>query len=68
MLSVPVGERWRNEATLNDCDHVYVEGIRLDEVTLDKFGHFKSASRAASSGQRTQELTVSIPYNGQSRT
>ena len=61
MLSVPVGERWRNEATLNDCDHVYVEGIRLDEVTPDKSGHFQSASRAASSSQRTQELTVSIP-------
>ena len=60
MLSVPVGERWRNEATLNDCDHVYVEGIRLDEVTLDKFGHFEAVSRAASS-QRTQTSTVSIP-------
>ena len=62
MLGVPTGEKWRNEATLSDCDHIYVEGIRLDEVALDKVGHPKSASRAVSSSQHTQTPTVSIPF------
>ena len=60
MLSVPVEERRKDEVPLKDCDHVYVERIRLDEVTLDKFRHFNSASRADSS-QRTQTSAVSIP-------
>lgn len=59
MLGVPTGKRWKNEATLSDCDHIYVEGIRLDEVALDKFGHQKSA---ATSSQYTQPSMVSIPF------
>jgi len=64
MLSVPVGERWKNEATLNGCDHIFVEGIRLDEVIPDTF---KSSSRAATS-QRIQTSTVSIPFISQPST
>lgn len=64
MLDVPTRERWKNEATLNGCDHVYVEGIRSDEVALDKFGHPKSASHAADSSEWTQVPTVSIPCSG----
>ena len=61
MLGVPSEERWKNEATLADCDHVYVEGIRVDEVVLDKFSYPKSGSQAASSIQHAQTSTVSIP-------
>ena len=60
MLGVPTEKRWENEATLSDCDHIYVEGIRLDEVVLDKFGHLKSAPQAASSSHHTQTSIVSI--------
>ena len=61
MLGVPTGKRWKIEATLSDCNHTYVEGIRLDEAVLDKFGHQKSA---ATSSQHTQPSTVSIPFAG----
>ena len=61
MLDVPTRKRWKNEATLSDCDHTYVGGTRLDEAVLDKNGPPKSVSRASSSSQHTQPPQVSIP-------